>query len=167
MLRISSVWRIRQIKFQKQSKKCKDFTPVLWNFAWLWTVTNCLWRDVSFSNAALRIGFRRRFFWMEHKNQKKNQKNAKSSKNNSIDDLFHMKDNDFSFWFHEDPPFYIIYEFTEQICMTNIHTCGKIKIAVCKRKLYDNKPVLLTVGRRGWRTHLGKEEEDVYYSRIR
>ena len=23
--------------------------------------------------------------------------------------------------------------------MTNIHTCGKIKIAVCKRKLYDNK----------------------------
>ena len=34
---------------------------------------------------------------MEHKNQKKNQKNAKSSKNNSIDDLFHMKDNDFSF----------------------------------------------------------------------
>ena len=94
---------------------------------------------------------------MEHKNQKKNQKNAKSSKNNSIDDLFHMKDNDFS----------TIYEFTEQICMTNIHTCGKIKIAVCKRKLYDNKPVLLTVGRRGWRTHLGKEEEDVYYSRIR
>ena len=87
---------------------------------------------------------------MEHKNQKKNQKNAKSSKNNSIDDLFH-----------------IIYEFTEQICMTNIHTCGKIKIAVCKRKLYDNKPLLLTVGRRGWRTHLGKEEEDVYYSRIR
>ena len=51
--------------------------------------------------------------------------------------------------------------------MTNIHTCGKIKIAVCKRKLYDNKPVLLTVGRRGWRTHLGKEDEDVYYSRIR
>ena len=27
MLRISSVWRIRQIKFQKQSKKCKHFTP--------------------------------------------------------------------------------------------------------------------------------------------
>ena len=51
--------------------------------------------------------------------------------------------------------------------MTNIHTCGKIKIAVCKRKLYDNKPVLLTGGRRGWKTHLGKEEEDVYYSRIR
>ena len=51
--------------------------------------------------------------------------------------------------------------------MTNIHTCGKIKIAVCKRKLYDNKPVLLTVGRRGWKTLLGKEEEDVYYSRIR
>lgn len=51
--------------------------------------------------------------------------------------------------------------------MTNIHTCGKIKIAVCKRKIYENKPMLLTVGRRGWRTHLGKEEEDVYYSRIR
>ena len=27
MLRISEVWRIRQIKFQKQSKKCKHFTP--------------------------------------------------------------------------------------------------------------------------------------------
>ena len=25
MLRISEVWRIRQIKFQKQSKKCKHF----------------------------------------------------------------------------------------------------------------------------------------------
>ena len=50
---------------------------------------------------------------MEHKNQKKDQKNAESSKNNSIDDLFHMKDNDFSFWFHEYPPFYTIYEFTD------------------------------------------------------
>ena len=28
MLRISSVWRIRQIKFQKQFKKCKHFIPV-------------------------------------------------------------------------------------------------------------------------------------------
>ena len=127
----------------------------------------CLWRSVSFSNAALRIGFCWLLFWMEHKNQKKDQKNAESSKNNSIDDLFHMKDNDFSFWFHEYPPFYTIYEFTEQICMTNIHTCGKIKIAVCKRKLYDNKPVLLTVGRWEWKMYLGKEEEDVYYSRIR
>ena len=27
MLRISEVWRIRQIKFQKQSKKCKHFIP--------------------------------------------------------------------------------------------------------------------------------------------
>ena len=27
MLRILKVWRIRQIKFQKQSKKCKHFTP--------------------------------------------------------------------------------------------------------------------------------------------
>ena len=51
--------------------------------------------------------------------------------------------------------------------MTNIHTCGKIKIAVCKRKLYDNKPVLLTVGRKRMENTLGKEEEDVYYSRIR
>ena len=66
---------------------------------------------------------------MEHKNQKKDQKNAESSKNNSIDDLFHMKDNDFS------------------LCMTNIHTCGKIKITVCKRKTYENKSLLLTVGR--------------------
>ena len=29
MLRISEVWRIRQIKFQKQSKKCKHFIPFL------------------------------------------------------------------------------------------------------------------------------------------
>ena len=43
--------------------------------------------------------------------------------------------------------------------MTNIHTCGKIKIAVCKRKLYDNKPVLLTVGRRGWKTHLERKKK--------
>ena len=27
MLRISEVWRIRQIKFQKRSKKCKHFIP--------------------------------------------------------------------------------------------------------------------------------------------
>ena len=27
MLRISEVWRIRQIKFQKRSKKCKNFIP--------------------------------------------------------------------------------------------------------------------------------------------
>ena len=27
MLRISEVWRIRQIKFQKRSKKCKHFRP--------------------------------------------------------------------------------------------------------------------------------------------
>ena len=127
----------------------------------------CLWRSVSFSNAALRIGFCWLLFWMEHKNQKKDQKNAESSKNNSIDDLLHMKDNDFSFWFHEYPPFYTIYEFTEQLCMTNIHTCGKIKITVCKRKTYENKSLLLTVGRWEWKMYLGKEEEDVYYSRIR
>ena len=48
---------------------------------------------------------------------------------------------------HEYPPFYTIYEFTEQLCMTNIHTCGKIKITVCKRKTYENKSLLLTVGR--------------------
>ena len=42
---------------------------------------------------------------MEHKNQKKNQKNAKSSKNNSIDDLFHMKDNDLVFDFMSIPLF--------------------------------------------------------------
>ena len=40
MLRISSVWHIHQIKFQKQLKKCKHFTAILWNFAWLWTITN-------------------------------------------------------------------------------------------------------------------------------
>ena len=51
--------------------------------------------------------------------------------------------------------------------MTNIHTCGKIKDYCLQEEVYDNKPVLLTVGRRGWKTHLGKEEEDVYYSRIR
>ena len=32
MLRISSVWRIRQIKFQKRAEKCKHFPPFFMKF---------------------------------------------------------------------------------------------------------------------------------------